>query len=233
MNLTLALDTATPDTAVAICAGDELLEERLVGPDPSGRPSHGHALLGLVAELVEGAGGWDRIGTIAVGVGPGSFTGIRIGVATARGLAQARDLPLAAVPSTASLAAGIPRPERPRLAVIDARRGEVFAALLQPGEPLAGEPSVLPPEAVASVFQGSATPLAAGDGAVRFRDALEAAGAEVLPGEDPAHRISARLVSALVPAVGAGEPEDVKPLYLRRPDAERWHERNRGDPERP
>ena len=230
MSLTLALDTATPDTAVAVCDGSEALAEGLVGPDPGGRPSHGHALLGLIAELVEGAGGWDRIGTIAVGVGPGSFTGIRIGVATARGLAQARGLPLAAVPSTATLAAGIPAPpERARLAVIDARRGEIFAALLAPGAALAEAPAVLAPEDVAQLFQGRAKPLAAGDGAVRFRDALEAAGAEVLADQDPANRISARLVSALAPTVGAGDPEDVRPLYLRRPDAERWHEQNRGD----
>jgi tRNA threonylcarbamoyladenosine biosynthesis protein TsaB len=230
MSLTLALDTATPDTAVAVCDGAEALAEGLVGPEPGGRPSHGHALLGLIAELVEGAGGWERIGTIAVGIGPGSFTGIRIGVATARGLAQARRLPLAGVPSTATLAAGIPATgDRARLAVIDARRGEVFAALLEPGAIFATEPDVLAPEAVGELFQGSASPLAAGDGAVRFRDALEAAGAEVLDDGDPAHRISARFVSALSPAVGAGDPEDVKPLYLRRPDAERWHERDRGD----
>ena len=227
MSLTLALDTATPDTAVAVCDGAEALAERLVGPDPSGRPSHGHALLGLIAELVEGAGGWERIGTIAVGIGPGSFTGIRIGVATARGLAQARGLPVAAVPSTAALAAGMPDPERARLAVIDARRGEIFAALLAPGAALAEEPAVLAPEDVAELFQGRARPLAGGDGAVRFRDALEAAGAEVLAEGDPANRISARLVSALAPTVGTGDPEDVKPLYLRRPDAERWHERDR------
>jgi len=229
MSLTLALDTATPDTVVAVTDGASVLAERLIGPGEDGRPSHGHALLGLIAELVEGAGGWDEVGTIAVGIGPGSFTGIRIGVATARGLAQARGLPLAGVPSTASLALGIPHPERPRLAVIDARRGEVFAGLLAPGERLATEASVLAPEAVEEAFHGHESPLAAGDGAIRFRDALEAAGAEVLPDEDPAHRISARFVSALVPDIGAGDPEDVKPLYLRRPDAERWHERNRGD----
>jgi len=230
MSLTLAFDTATPDTAVAVCDGAEALAERLVGPDPDGRPSHGHALLGLIAELVEGAGGWERIGSIAVGVGPGSFTGIRIGVSTARGLAQARGLPVAAVPSTATLAAGIPAaPDRARLAVIDARRGEIFAALLAPGAALAAEPAVLAPEDVGELFQGGASPLAAGDGAVRFRDALEAAGAEVLAEGDPANRISARLVSALAPTVGTGDPEDVKPLYLRRPDAERWHERNRSD----
>ena len=105
----------------------------------------------------------------------------------------------------------------------------MFVALLEPGAELAGEPAVLAPEAVSSVFQEGPKPLAAGDGAVRFRDELELGGAEVLADGDAAHRISGRLVSALAPLYGAGDPEDVKPLYLRRPDAERWRERSRGD----
>ena len=119
--LTLAFDTATPDTAVALCDGAELLGERLEGPDENGRPDHAPALLPLIDELVGGAGGWEAIGTIAVGVGPGSFTGTRIGVATARALAQARELPLAGVPSTASLAAGIEDARRAGAAGSDRR----------------------------------------------------------------------------------------------------------------
>jgi tRNA threonylcarbamoyladenosine biosynthesis protein TsaB len=235
VSLTVAFDTATADTTVAVCEGPEAVAERRVGPEPGGRPRHGSALLAIVEELVGGAGGWERVGLIAVGIGPGSFTGIRIGVATARALAQARGLPVAAVQSTASLAAGIPSADgdgRPRLAVIDARRDEAFAAVLGPGAPLAGEPQVLGPDGLAE-FAGSlgsgVSPLAAGDGAVRFRGDLEAVGVEVLPDEDPAHRLSARLVAALAPAFGAGDAADVKPLYLRRPDAERWRERNRRD----
>ncbi len=233
MSLTLAFDTATADTTVAVCDGAEPVVERAVGPEPGGRPRHGSALLALVEELVGEAGGWERIGLIAVGTGPGSFTGIRIGVATARALGQARELPIAGVPSTASLAAGIPdRADRPRLAVIDARRGEAFAAVLAPGEILAGEPQVLDPSALGELAQGlgsAVSPLAAGDGAIRFRSDLEAAGVEVLADEDPAHRLSARLVAALAPAYGPGDAVGVEPLYLRRPDAERWRERSRGD----
>lgn len=233
MSLILAFDTATADTTVAVCDGPDPVAERAVGPEQGGRPRHGSALLVLVDELVGEAGGWERIGLIAVGTGPGSFTGIRIGVATARALGQARGLPLAGVPSTASLATGIPeRPDRPRLAVIDARRGEAFAAVLAPGEMLAGEPQVLDPGALGELAQGlgsAVSPLAAGDGAIRFRSDLEAAGVEVLADEDPAHRLSARLVAALAPAFGPGDAAGVKPLYLRRPDAERWRERSRGD----
>ncbi len=116
--------------------------------------------------------------------------------------------------------------------MIDARRGEAFAAVLAPGEALAGEPQVLDPGALGELAQGlgsAVSPLAAGDGAIRFRSDLEAAGVEVLADEDPAHRLSARLVAALAPAFGPGDAAGVKPLYLRRPDAERWRERSRGD----
>ncbi len=232
MSLTLAFDTATQDTAAAICDGGEAVAERALGPAPGGRPSHGPALLRMVCELVDESGGWERVGTIAVGVGPGSFTGIRIGVATARALAQARGLPVAAIPSTAALAAGIGSdrgPGRTRLGVVDARRGEVFAAALRSGAPVAEPPEVLAPEDVGRLFQTSERPLAAGDGAVRFRDEFEAAGAEVPDDGEPVHRISARFLAALVPVFGTVGYEEVKPLYLRRPDAERWHERNRRD----
>ncbi len=226
-DLTLAIDTATADTVAGIGRGAELLGERRISPAADGMPRHGPALLVAVQEVVDGAGGWDRVERIAVGIGPGSFTGIRIGVATARALAQARALPIAGVETTATLAAGIPaEPGRARLAVVDARRGEVFVALLHPAEPIAGAPLVLAPEAVAATSQGARGSLAAGDGAVRFRNELEAAGIGVLADEHPAHRLSARHVCAISDSVAAGPPEDVRPLYLRRPDAERWRERD-------
>ncbi len=228
--MTLAIDTATPDTVAGLSRGGEPISERRVGPGPDGRPRHGPALLAAAHEAVLAAGGWERVGRLAVGVGPGSFTGIRIGVATARALAQALALPVAGVETTAALAAGIPEVgDRARLAVIDARRDEVFVAILRPGEPVAGAPQVVRPEALAGAVPELAGALAAGDGAVRFRGELEAAGVEVLPDEHPAHRLSARHVCAASEAIEAGAPEDVKPLYLRRPDAERWRERDGRD----
>ena len=229
MPVTIGFDTATADTAVAVLAGDRTIETS-VGPGSDGRPAHARALLGAIEEAVAEGGGWGAVGLIAVGIGPGSFTGLRIGISTARALAQARGLPVVGVPSTAALAAGIAElPEaagRPRLAVIDARRGEVFVALDR-GEG-AGEPIVSAPGEIAEMLgaEGLDGALAAGDGSLRFRPEIEALGVEILPGTAAAHRLSARQVCILGNDLQSGEPEAIRPMYLRRPDAERWLERD-------
>jgi tRNA threonylcarbamoyladenosine biosynthesis protein TsaB len=234
MSLVLGIDTATAYTAVAVTAAGASdrkgVAERSIAPGRDGRPRHGPELMAAIERIVEEAGGWPEVGRIAVGVGPGSFTGIRIGVATARALAQSRGLPLAAVESTAALAAGAPAgADRKRLGVIDARRGEIFAAAIEPGEEVASAPLVVAPEGMAEQLQPLQGALACGDGAVRFRSVLEVAGVTVPAGEDPAHRLSARYVCLLGATAKAGPPEDVTPIYLRRPDAERWRERDSRD----
>jgi tRNA threonylcarbamoyladenosine biosynthesis protein TsaB len=223
--LTLGFDTATPDTAVAVAGGPE----RLIGPRPDGRPAHGPALLPAIEETVAESGGWEEIGLIAAGIGPGSFTGLRIGVATARALAQARGLPVAGVITTSALLAGIEPGDRGRLAVIDARRGEVFAACDLgdgPGEPVVAAPEELPASLGLRDLAGLR---AGGDGAVRFRAEIEAAGAAVPPEADPIHRISARRICELAAEIEPAGPESIRPLYLRRPDAERWRNRDGGN----
>ena len=149
----LGFDTATSDTAVAVVDGGSTVHEAIVGPDAGGRPEHGRALLGLIEAAVAESGGWQRIDSIAVGLGPGSFTGLRIGVSTARALAQARALPVAGVASTAALAAGLTdRPDasgRPLIGIVDARRGEIFAAVDR-GEG-ASEPVVCSPDELVRV----------------------------------------------------------------------------------
>jgi tRNA threonylcarbamoyladenosine biosynthesis protein TsaB len=224
----LGIDTATADTAVAVTDLAGTLAEGRVGPGAGGRPRHGPALMGLVEEAVGAAGGWERVGRIAVGIGPGSFTGLRIGVATARALAQGRGLELVGVPSTAALARAIDEaePGRTPLAVIDARRGEVFAAI---GTGPDSEPVVCAPDALGAVLKGVSGALAAGDGSVRFREQIEAQGALVAADDDPVHRISARYVSLLGAELDGARGRDVRPLYLRRPDAERWRERDGGN----
>jgi tRNA threonylcarbamoyladenosine biosynthesis protein TsaB len=227
----LGFDTATDDVAVAVTIGGQVVAERRVDARPGEYPRHATALMGEIEAAVEAAGGWRRIGLISVGIGPGSFTGLRIGVATARALAQGLALPVAGVVSLEALARGIGEldPARSRLAVIDARRREAFAALYgtEGGEewpPFVAEPDELA-ERVATLAQ---PPLAAGDGSVRFRAQLEAAGAEVLPDTDPAHRIAARQVCLLGAGATPVRPEEIEPMYLRRPDAELWRERDPG-----
>lgn len=229
MPVILGFDTATADTVVATI-GAGLNDERCIGPGDGGRPAHGRALLGAIEQVVEDVGGWEAVDLIAVGLGPGSFTGLRIGISTARALAQARRLPIVGVPSYATLAAGIAAvPEaagRARLAVIDARRGEVFVALDQgsgPAEPAVCKPGRLAETLGAELVDGA---LAAGDGALRFRSEIEAAGVQVLPETDRAHRISADQICALGAKMEPSRPELIRPLYMRRPDAERWRERD-------
>ena len=229
----LGFDTATAETTVAVTRGGDLVRELRVESGDGGRPRHAQTLLGEIGEAVRAAGGWSRIGLIAVGVGPGTFTGLRIGVATARALAQGRGLPLVGVGSLAALARGLgsDTDPRPRLPLIDARRGEVFAALHAAGGEIVWEPFVASPDALAErVGRLSAPPLSAGDGSVRFRAELESAGAEVPPDADPAHRMAGRHVCALAVTMAPERLEQVKPEYLRRPDAEVWRERRDLDP---
>jgi tRNA threonylcarbamoyladenosine biosynthesis protein TsaB len=223
----LGIDTATADAAVAVMVGGEVVDERRADPDASGRPRHATLLLAEIAASVAAAGGWQRIGVIAVGVGPGAFTGLRVGIATARGLGQGRGLPMTPVGSLAALARGIGEraPEAPRLAAIDARRGQAFAALYDPGgEPVWGPLVAAPEELAERLTEGPPGVVAGGDGSLRFRGPLESAGVEVLPTADDAHRMAARHVCRLAAGIEPGPPEEIKPVYLRRPDAEVWRE---------
>jgi tRNA threonylcarbamoyladenosine biosynthesis protein TsaB len=207
----LGLDTATAGTAVAAWAPGGPAIERRDDPPPGQRPGHGGRLLALVEEVLSATGGWEQVERIAVGVGPGGFTGLRLGIATARALAQARDIPLTGVSSLQALADGAGTADRV-VAVIDARRGEVFAA--SPGR--FGPVAIAPHDLAARIEPGS---LAVGDGAVRFRAELERAGAAVPADGSPVHRVSALQICRL----GAtGEPADrdaLLPDYRREPDA--------------
>lgn len=236
--VTLGFDTATQVLAVAATGpGGEPLAEREVGPDERGRPRHQTRLLAEVEECAREAGGWERVDAIAVGLGPGSFTGLRIGIATARGLAQGRDLELRGVPTLSALARGIAEHPgaagRSPLPVLDARRGQVFTAIHAPGGAPAGKPLVLSPEELAELCRElDPGPLAAGEGALRFRAELEAAGAVLAPEGDAVHTIAARHVCALSDPAGAELASPIEPIYLREPDAKRWLARDRGDAER-
>jgi len=194
--LVLAFDTATPVATSALVLAGEVLGERT---------SRAAAVLADADELLRANGfAPTDLAGLAVGTGPGSFTGIRIGLAAARGLALATGVPVAGVSTLDALASALPG-ARP---VIDARRREVFA--LRDGKPVALRPADLELEPGAILI---------GDGAVRYRQVFEAAGAEVPPDRDPVHVPHARLHAAL--AREFGDADLVEPIYVRLPDAER------------
>jgi tRNA threonylcarbamoyladenosine biosynthesis protein TsaB len=229
----LGVDTATDHAVVGTTADGEVIREASIDPGPDGRPRHSQVLLAEIERAVEAAGGWPRIDRIAVGIGPGSFTGLRIGIASARALAQARDLPLVPIGSLAALARGMSEAgagDGHALPVFDARRSEAFAALFEDGDEL-WPPFVAPPEELAGRVRELGHPLlAAGDGALGFAAELEAAGATVAPPESSIHQVAARHVCELGEAAAEAPMDQIQPLYLRPPDAKRWRERDRGVP---
>jgi tRNA threonylcarbamoyladenosine biosynthesis protein TsaB len=231
----VGVDSATADAVVGVTADGEVVREARVEPGEDGRPRHSQVLLREIERSVDDAGGWRRIDRIAVGVGPGSFTGLRIGIATARGLAQAREIPIVPVGTLNALARGISAAGegvgRLALPAIDARRGEAFAALFEDDGTELWPPFVASPgELAGRLRELDRPPLAAGDGALRFAAQLEAAGVTVAPPEDPIHRVAARHVCGIGEAAVEASPDWIQPLYLRPPDAKKWLERDRSDP---
>jgi tRNA threonylcarbamoyladenosine biosynthesis protein TsaB len=224
----VGFDTSTAATTACVLRADgEAFEhvpppERLFEP-----PGHSRELLPAVEELMARAGvGWSEVDGLAVGVGPGTFTGLRIGVATARALATAARVPLHPVSSLAALAAGIDAAESERgdpaltLPLIDARRGEVFGALYRGGEQLVAPFAARPEQVAERAGRALAGALAAGDGSIRFRQILEAAGVRVAPDGSGLHVVRALHVCRLAAGAPAEPPEAVLPTYIRDPDAE-------------
>ena len=193
--LILAFDTATDVATSALVSDGEVLGERT---------SRAVTVLEDIDALLRQAGAHTReLEGIAVGIGPGSFTGVRIGLATARGLALALGVPVAGVSTLDALAAGA----LGALPVVDARRGEVFV--------LEDEPRVLAP----AELRPSPGTLCVGSGAVRYRSVLEAAGAEIPADQDERHVPRARFHAQLARDFGLAEA--VEPMYLRVPDADK------------
>jgi tRNA threonylcarbamoyladenosine biosynthesis protein TsaB len=215
----LGFDTSTAASAACVLRSDG--REFEVVPDASRLgelPAHARELMPAVATVMKRAGlGFADLDAIAVSVGPGSFTGLRIGISTARALARAEGLELRPVSSLAALAAGIEAPLR--LPLIDAKRGELFAALYENAEERWAPFVSRPDELVERLTEAGLAPLAAGDGSVRFRGVLEAAGIRVEPDGSHAHVVRGLHVCRLGAAADGAPPEAVLPEYLRLPDA--------------
>jgi tRNA threonylcarbamoyladenosine biosynthesis protein TsaB len=216
----LGFDTSTAASSACVLRADgqafELLPppERLLEP-----PMHARELMPAIAEAMARAEvGFADLEAIAVGVGPGGFTGLRIGVVTARALGHACGVRLRPVGSPAALAAGVG--EDLALPLIDAKRGELFAALYDRGEELWAPFAADPEEVGRRVRDAGLDPLAAGDGSVRFRQELEASGIRVAADESASHAVSALQVCRLAASMSGVEPEAARPHYLRAPDAQ-------------
>jgi tRNA threonylcarbamoyladenosine biosynthesis protein TsaB len=215
----LGIDTSTPAAVACVLRSDgEAFEVAPSAAHLDQPPAHARELMPAVADAMDRAGvDWGDLDAIAVGVGPGTFTGLRIGIATARALATAAGLALRPVSSLAALAAGIEAPVR--LPLIDARRGEVFAALFEGVRELWPPFAATPEDLVTRLREGGFTPLAAGDGSLRFRGMLQEAGIPVAPQDSEANVVRALHICRLAEGARDESPEAVLPEYLREPDA--------------
>jgi len=216
MTLLLAVDTATPRCSVAL--GDEAGLRASFSVDRDRR--HVEALAPAVADACRAAGvGLGDLEALAVDVGPGLFTGMRVGIATVQGLALALGLTVHPVCSLDVLAHPVRHTSRTVAAVVDARRGEVFRSLHRDGVVLAG-PACITPEALVGELAGLGPCLAVGDGGVRYRGLLEAAGETRVVAGLPSAEAALELALAACAAGAAGlAAAEVRACYLRTPAA--------------
>jgi tRNA threonylcarbamoyladenosine biosynthesis protein TsaB len=218
----LAIETSTLAGSVALCedgriVGLSLLDVAL---------THSERLMAMIHRLVDD-GRWriDRIEGLAVSIGPGSFTGLRVGAATAKGLALALGVPIAPVPTLDALAANLPFAGAPVCPILDARKREVYLAVYRwDGGAMARQTdyTALPPEAAvdrlpeASILLGDGVPACRPHLVASRRDWVEAPLAQRVPSA----AVVAQIGSAML-ATGQGVDGDaLQPLYLRPSEAE-------------
>jgi tRNA threonylcarbamoyladenosine biosynthesis protein TsaB len=229
----VGFDCATDDAVLAACAGEEVVLEQKFPPGADGRPTHSRALLAGIGSAVEALGGWERVDRISVGLGPGTFTGLRIAASTASGIALSTGVPVAGVSTLEAMALSL-APEGVRVPVLDARRGEVFVAAYDRDGGVMLPAAALPPEAAIDSILGIAGPVTVGGpGTVRFAGLFADAGISV---EDPGSE-AGQLSGVAICRLGAAAPapetgQTPQPIYIREPDAKLWLERDGRAPAR-
>jgi tRNA threonylcarbamoyladenosine biosynthesis protein TsaB len=232
--IVVGIETSTPQTSVAIGGEQGILAQMSV----SGR-SRQEAAAPALQQLLRWSGTeLDRVGGVAVGIGPGLFTGLRVGVATAKTLAQVLAVPIVGLTSLDVLAFAVRHTPRRICAVIDGRRGEVFWSLYEPvpgGVLRATDHAVARPDhLVAELLTVTGDVLLVGDGAILYRYEIERelGGRVEFASAIHAHPQAASLVELAAPRFLREEHDrlfDVVPVYLRKSDAEiAWDQRTRG-----
>lgn len=222
--LLLAIETATAAAGVAVLRGEAVLAARAL---PDDRPPSETLLPALLAALADADVELPVLDGFAVSVGPGSFTGLRVGVSTVKGLAFGGAQPVVPVPTLAALALHAGAGDAPVAALLDARRGEVYAAIHAgaPAAPPLYGPCVAEPAALAArlaEIAGARPCVAIGDGVGVAAEALRARlGERVLlrPAAPDAAAVG-RLAQRLWSASGGIPAERLAPLYVRRAEAE-------------
>jgi tRNA threonylcarbamoyladenosine biosynthesis protein TsaB len=214
----LALEASAAACSVALWRAGSLAVHRF---RPMAR-GHAEVLMPLAVEaLTEADIGFGDVDAVAVTVGPGAFTGLRIALAAARGIALAAGIPVIGVTTFAAIAEAVPaaeRADRALLVLLDSKRGDLFAQLFAPDLSPIGEPEIIPPAAISRLIPPGPLVLA-GDGVALVGPALAALGLQVAistvqgpPDAAAVARLAARLARS-----GHGLPPT--PLYLRAPDA--------------
>jgi tRNA threonylcarbamoyladenosine biosynthesis protein TsaB len=227
--LVLALDTTSRSGSVAVVRDGELVGE-IVGDESR---THGERLpRDLMRVLDAVAVPLEAIDLLAVAAGPGSFTGLRVGIAAMQGLAMATNRRIVPISALDALAVAAADGSGPVAAWIDAQRGQVFASLYDSsGTLVVREPSSLPPIPTLEAWGAGLAPGAVrfiGDGAARYEELIRArlGQSAVILATPPLAGIVGRLAAA-APA-RAVLPHAVVPIYIRRPDAELARSRRDG-----
>lgn len=227
----LGIETATKTGSVAIVSDNGVVASYTLNLDTT----HSERLMATIDRVLADTGlTVSRMDAFAVSVGPGSFTGLRIGIATVKGLVLATGKPIAAVPTLLALARNLPYAAHPVCPILEARKNEFYAALyVHEGGDLAIRlrETIVPLEHLAEHVQGKT--IFTGEAVLRYRSDIERLlGDRALFAPQtvllPSAAVIAEIGHEMISANACANAEELTPLYLRRPEAEVvWEKRSR------